>query len=947
MGAPSGPGVVGPAGYTMEQLLGTGMPLAEAEIMFNGGTPDTYNGNQISYTDDRNQTAETMPSGPAGITSPSGRRPITGGIMDPITGGSREQPIDTEALWQENPEAFTQLGEGFIGQYIRRPDGSVRSVRDIGDPTGDIGAPAQTGQSGIRYYDSDPNMERMGAFSQALTEQIPIARDYVAGVTGAITGEGYSATQDLLDEAAAEQRMFNPGLRNAGGLTGFGAGMVLTPGAGYIGRGASTVDRLRRAGQVGGGAGFVYGAGTGRGDLQERAVRGGLTAAAGAGGGVAGQRAAEAITPVATRWSQQIADVLSPRAQRGPAQGVQIRDNGNGSASVIDRGVDLGEIRYSSGADNVTIDGISLQVDSPEVAQEALSQFAESVTNRGLSLSSGPTLRGFDADAFRGLGGRGFPVDEAADAVRFLGSGASASGPVFRVSPRPQAAPQAPPQAPARQQRPPAFRGAERRIERVIAGGLRDDRVPLADALQRVDEGALPYELGDNMTAIAEAVRQSPGPGNPIVGQAVTDRVGGVSGRVSDEIAQSVGGANNYFGELNRLRGARQTAAREGMAQFGQTEIPLSPEAVIAIRSDLSTRAVRDEALNAMADVSPEAGAAANRLFGLGDEVLDNPGAARLTVQEAQDISFALREAATRAYRNGFGTRGQRLQSMADAIRGSARDTVPEYAAWLQRYADDSEVIQALELGKGALSGGLDNSAENLAIQLGNMSEEGRAYFQQGLGEELLGRVRTKGPNAVREILRNGEFQDRIRLAFPDKAAYENFIGVMTREADVANRGARIMGGSPTAQRLATQARLEGQSIGPKAAEFVTATGAGAAIGGPAGAIGGGLGMLARELVKGLGQRGRQRANVLSNDETNLLLAEVVTNPDRFRDLVSRAQAREQIPGFSRRASDAIADILQQRAVRPGAEFVGRRAGLLADQGGDRVPSPDQRRAQQ
>jgi hypothetical protein len=241
--------------------------------------------------------ADDLPEPPApDIRSPSGRRPITGAIMDPVTGGSQGQPIDVESL---SPAQINSLGEGFRGQYIRQPDGSVALVRDIGEPTGDIGDPSQVGQSGIRYYEADPNMERMGAFSQALAEQVPFGMDYVRGITGAITGEGYSNTADLLDDAAAEQRQFNPNLRRAGGLAGFGASMGL-PGVGAADRwvrGAQGAERLRRAALSGALFGGVYGAGTGRGGIDERITRGVEGAGIGAATGGAVQGVLDNVLP--------------------------------------------------------------------------------------------------------------------------------------------------------------------------------------------------------------------------------------------------------------------------------------------------------------------------------------------------------------------------------------------------------------------------------------------------------------------------------------------------------------------------------------------------------------------------------------------------------------------------------------------------------------------------
>jgi hypothetical protein len=764
----------------MEQLLGTGMPLAEAEIMFNGGTPSTYDGNQISYTDDRNQTAETMPSGPAGIASPSGLRPITGGIMDPIMGGSQEQPIDPESLTAEQINA---LGEGFIGQYIRRPDGSVRSVRDIGDPTGDIGAPAQTGQSGIRYYDSNEDAERIGAFSQALTEQVPLARDYVAGVTGAITGEGYSATQDLLDEAAAEQRMFNPELRRAGGLTGFGAGMVLTPGAGYIGRGASGAQRALRAGQVGAGAGFVYGGGTGRGDAQERLSRALLTGAAGGGGGVAGQRVADVLAPQAARLGEQIRPVLS---------------------------------------------------------------------------------------------------------------------------------------------------GAQRRVSDTVNRTLGRENTDLAAVLEGATGGVAPYEVSPGLSTLAELLYQSPGPGQQIIRDSVGGRVAGMPERVRGSIQESLGGNRGYFAELDRLQDVRRSAAREGMAEIGATPVPMSPEAIRAIRSDLSTPAIRAAAQEAMADISPQAGESANRLFGLVEQAIDDPAAVRLTVQEAQDISYALREAATRAYRGGFNSRGESLQAMSRAIRQSATDGVPEYSAWLQRYGDDSSNIEALELGRNILSNSMDMTAEGVQRQIADMPGPAMEYFRRGVGEAILTRAERAGDvRAMRDLIRvpGGDVGNRVRLAFPDEQSFDDFMRMAGRESDLADTANRITGGSPTYRRGAAAEDMEAGGIPGQLLEVgsdVADLRFGSAVR-RAGVMG----------ARALDSASRRQRGVLTNEESNRLLAEVLNDPERLRDLMSRAAARQEIPGFSRQASAQIADVLS------------RRAGPLAGQATDPFASPDRRRASQ
>jgi len=93
--------------------------------------------------------------------------------------------------------------------------------------------------------------------------------------------------------------MFNPNLRRAGGLAGFGASMF-APGVASADRwmrGAQGAERLRRAALSGALFGGVYGAGTGRGGIEERVTRGVEGAGLGAATGGAIQGVLDNVLP--------------------------------------------------------------------------------------------------------------------------------------------------------------------------------------------------------------------------------------------------------------------------------------------------------------------------------------------------------------------------------------------------------------------------------------------------------------------------------------------------------------------------------------------------------------------------------------------------------------------------------------------------------------------------
>lgn len=457
----------------------------------------------------------------------------------------------------------------------------------------------------------------------------------------------------------------------------------------------------------------------------------------------------------------------------------------------------------------------------------------------------------------------------------------------------------------------------ERRVAGAIESALQRDSVTpegLLSNLGSLPDGRLPFEAGgENLIGLAETMAQAPGQARASLLSAVGGRRDEATNRVAGRLADSFGAQGNGFQALRQRIGARKEAADAGMEQIAARPVPLDDASVQAFRSRLSSRAVRDAAEEAIAELSPEGSAAANRLFGLGDQVVDNPGAAQITVREAQDISYALNEAASRAYRGGFNSRGEALSTLAKTIRKNARDTVPEYDTWLSDFGDASEGIDAMRTGQNIFARANERnamSAAQLRERWGGWSAQARENYRLGVGEAVLDRVRGAGGiPAMRRLLRDNELADRVRIAFDSEDDFLRFMQSANAEVSMANVDNQILGGSPTARRVAGAADVNAQGMGPAdAIEFVTDIGSPLAMGRRA------VGLLAKNLP-------RKDRSILGNEELNALIGRALTDETEMTRLLNLAQTdraigervSRQLRGLGLLSTPGVAAAGQQR----------------------------------
>jgi len=450
------------------------------------------------------------------------------------------------------------------------------------------------------------------------------------------------------------------------------------------------------------------------------------------------------------------------------------------------------------------------------------------------------------------------------------------------------------------------LRGPERRVSDVISRELRANRVDPNDLLSSLNgapAGSLPFNAQDGVLApVAEALVATTGPGGRIVRQAVDAQRGAAPDRIMSRIGSEVGGEGNYFATLNNSIEQRRQAAGRVIDQIGPQQYQPNKTAVNALRSDYARQALETQLSLRANSPDPLARAQAERLrpviAALGSDVAPNIS---LDVRTAQDVSRALLDASTDAWRGGNGGVGQLLGDIGKAVRTDARTQVGAYDNWLTRYGDESSQIEALELGRRVFRNADDPSADGMSAEVlrgrfADMSDTAKDMFRKGIAEAIVARARTSRGEvgAMRDLLRTQEFGDRVRLAFPDEQAFTRFMNAAEAEVAMANAGQGIIGNSSTARRLATMQRLGGQPEQQAVAQLSQTTLTG-------------IPLVAGRAALRAGSRAIGRRNsVLQNDNLNELLGRAVTDQDVLRQMLQRGGRRVGLFGGGRAPVGAI-----------------------------------------
>lgn len=257
--------------------------------------------------------------------------------------------------------------------------------------------------------------------------------------------------------------------------------------------------------------------------------------------------------------------------------------------------------------------------------------------------------------------------------------------------------------------------------------------------------------------------------------------------------------------EITRRRSAEADAA------FGavRNEAVQPERGVIEALRAPATRSAIEEA--ATAALNHGDGATANALRQLVDGALDDPNGVQLTVGMADRISRSLNGRAEALQRGGNNDAASAYFSLAQQLRGTARQQVPGYDSALRSYAADSGLADAIDLGERFLS----MEADEFAAAAARLSPDERAVAQAAARRaiERAGGTQGAAPGVARRLSGGREQQARNAALLDDPQTFQQAVG-MEHQA-VQNAGAiNPMRGSPTAPSMQDAMKMAGEAIG-------------------------------------------------------------------------------------------------------------------------------------
>lgn len=224
-------------------------------------------------------------------------------------------PVVERAPRQDTGAANVTLSDG--RKLVRRPDGSMYEVASSSytneTPTQLLNQGYEPDENGVYAktigsqeipWSNVPEAQplpplqsgNVEAFSQGATEQIPFLDEAAAFAAAKLGGYDYADVRALQGDLSQYDRQNYGAARNAGGVSGFAAGLAAPGGAG---------GSVIKATGLGAGYGALYGLGAGEGSLADRAPGGAI----GAAGGAVGGAAIQGVTNLAARRLTGIAGV--------------------------------------------------------------------------------------------------------------------------------------------------------------------------------------------------------------------------------------------------------------------------------------------------------------------------------------------------------------------------------------------------------------------------------------------------------------------------------------------------------------------------------------------------------------------------------------------------------------------------------------------------------------
>ncbi len=336
---------------------------------------------------------------------------------------------------------------------------------------------------------------------------------------------------------------------------------------------------------------------------------------------------------------------------------------------------------------------------------------------------------------------------------------------------------------------------------------------------------ALTAKMGGNVRQLGEEVAAAPGPAQGKAVSVLEGRADTAGARINDAVKAATEASGDVHGEAADLMAQRsaQAAPLYEKALSGELFPDERLQAFLkdpVFQSGLARgqEIARLDALAKNVPFNPEDFASLKSTPGheIPSPIVDASGqplAITLVPGQAPSVSMRAADAAKRGlddmveqYRDPttgrlvLDQRGRALNDVRHSFVNYLDQASPDYAAARAAWAGPSSSLDALEMGRRALT----NDAEITTSTVQRMSPSDRQFFLSGVTRALQDKIAgaQDGADVTRKIFGNSLIRSKIAAAFDNPKAFEQFERQMQAEAQYAATRNAVLKGSQTARRM-------------------------------------------------------------------------------------------------------------------------------------------------
>lgn len=345
------------------------------------------------------------------------------------------------------------------------------------------------------------------------------------------------------------------------------------------------------------------------------------------------------------------------------------------------------------------------------------------------------------------------------------------------------------------------FGDVNKSATKIIANKLSQDELTPADVESLFAEyrrlgvsDAVLADLGSNIRNLGYTAQSVAGKGKQQVEDFLTERTANIPSNIVKGLVQKAGIKSEEFGYTYKksLVDKQRSLADQEYPTAYKTDVPAEPFRTYANRKDFV--AAYQEAVDS-----------AERL---GEPPLpplsELQNADFVPTELLHQIKIGLDKVIEREKDalGRYSKKGAELSQVKREFNDKIKQYNPEYAAANAKFADEAKIQSAFDLGSTYQS----FDADQLMAKITKFSDAEKEAFRVGLLSYAKRQLSEhKGGNFINKIFASDKQKAAMRNVFDTPEDYQNFVKQLKLSSEQVKTGQKVLGGSPTAERLLLQ----------------------------------------------------------------------------------------------------------------------------------------------